>query len=389
MDRIALNTLSEFLIGQAQDTTAMTGCTAIIVPDGAVCGVDIRGGSPGTRDTAALDPLCNRSEVHAVLLSGGSSFGLDAAGGLMHLLEEKKIGRDVGVTVVPNVCAAILFDLKCGSAQVRPDAVMGRLAGENAFAGMPFQSGNFGAGTGATIGKTNGLDNAMRGGIGAAAFRHDALFVAAVFAVNCVGDIVENERIIAGARRSDDSGFADSEAMIVKAYATEKDFFSGNTVLGCIMTNAKLTKAQAARLAGRGQDAIAKAVHPAHSIYDGDTVFALATGKVETSPDAVGVLADFEGPPPKGAVPTCREAGVVGAIAGVIGCLQALEAIKYITGAGDLLTGSLLTFDALKMDFRKIKLPKKVPHCPICGDNPTIHKLIDYDPPACDLRAGE
>ena len=126
MERIDLRELTDFLVGRAQDEAATTGCTAIIAPKGAVCGVDVRGGSPGTRDTDALNPLCNRKEVHAVLLSGGSSFGLDAAGGLSSLLEEKKIGRDVGVTVVPNVCAAILFDLKCGSSRVRPDAGMGR-----------------------------------------------------------------------------------------------------------------------------------------------------------------------------------------------------------------------------------------------------------------------
>lgn len=292
MERVTLDALPEFLIGQAQDTEAMTGCTAIIAPQGAVCGIDIRGGSPGTRDTAALNPLCNRKEVHAVLLSGGSSFGLDAAGGLMRLLEEKHIGRDVGVTVVPNVCSAILFDLKCGSAKVRPDAAMGRLAGQNAFLRQPFQSGNFGAGTGATIGKTNGLENAMKGGIGAAVYRHGTLTVGAVFAVNCVGDIVENGTIIAGARKAGSTEFADSEAMILNTYATETDFFSSNTVIGCLLTNAKRNKAQASRLAGRGQDAIAKTVHPAHSIYDGDTVFTLCSGQIETSADAVGILAE-------------------------------------------------------------------------------------------------
>ena len=293
MEKASLDSLPEFLIGQAQDQHAMTGCTAIIAPQGAVCGIDIRGGSPGTRDTAALNPLCNRKTVHAVLLSGGSSFGLDAAGGLMQLLEEKRIGRDVGVTVVPNICSAILFDLKCGSAKIRPDSLMGRRAGENAFSRCPFQSGNYGAGTGATIGKTNGLENAMKGGIGMSVFIYGELKVGAIFAVNCVGDIVENGKIIAGARKADQTGFADSEKMILNSYATEKDFFSGNTVIGCLITNARLSKAEASRLAGRGQDAIAKTVHPAHSIYDGDTVFALCSGQTETSIDAVGILAEY------------------------------------------------------------------------------------------------
>ncbi len=291
MERVSITTLSDFMVGQAQDETAMTGCTAIIAKKGAVCGVDVRGGSPGTRDTDALNPLCNRQEVHAVLLSGGSSFGLDTASGLMQLLEERKIGRDVGVTVVPNVCAAILFDLKCGDYRVRPDAEMGRLAGENAFKGLPFQSGNYGAGTGATIGKSLGLKNAMKGGVGAAAFRQGDLIAGAVFAVNCVGDILENGEIIAGVRKEDGITFADSESVILNSYAKEKDLFSGNTVIGCIMTNAALNKAQATRLAAQGQNAIARVVYPAHSIYDGDTVFALCSGQVETSPDAIGVLA--------------------------------------------------------------------------------------------------
>ena len=291
MTPFPITEISDFLIGQAQDETAMTGCTAIIAPNGAVCGIDVRGGSPGTRDTDALNPLCNRKEVHAVLLSGGSSFGLDAAGGLMQLLEEKKIGRDVGITVVPNVCSAILFDLKCGSYQTRPDIAMGRKAGENAFLKYPFRSGNYGAGTGATIGKSNGLQNAMKGGIGADAFHHGDLYAAAVFAVNCVGDIVEDGKIIAGARTENCLDFADSETVILKSSSNEKDFFSGNTVIGCIMTNAILTKAQATRLSAQGHNAIARTVRPAHSIYDGDTIFTLCNGKIQASLDSVGILA--------------------------------------------------------------------------------------------------
>jgi len=299
MEKIELTELTDFLVGQAQDETAMTGCTVILAPEGAVCGVDVRGGSPGTRDTDALSPLCNRKVVHAVMLSGGSSFGLDAAGGLMRLLEERRIGRDVGVTVVPNVCEAILFDLHCGDPRVRPDAAMGRLAGENALNRAPFCSGNFGAGTGATIGKSLGLKNAMKGGVGAAAFRHGELAVGAVFAVNCVGDILENGEIIAGVRRDEGLEFYGSENAVLDSFAAETDLFQagkddgdgGNTVIGCIFTNAALTKAQAARLAAQGHNGIARAVRPAHSIYDGDTVFAMCSGRVAATPDSVGVLA--------------------------------------------------------------------------------------------------
>lgn len=292
-----------FLLGNAQDLTAMTGCTAIIAPAGAVCGVDVRGGSPGTRDTDALNPLCNRQTVHGILLSGGSAFGLDAVGGLMKLLEEKGIGRDVGVTVVPNVCSAVLFDLKCGDFRIRPDASMGKAAGNAAFLHQPFLSGNYGAGTGATVGKRNGAENAMKGGLGSAVCRCGRLYAAAIFAVNCVGDVIEHGRILAGARKAGSMDFAGSEQLILQSAEAEKDLFSirsaadresegeGNTVIGVILTNADLNKAQSTRLASQGHNAIARTVYPAHSIYDGDTVFAMASGEVSASQDAVGVLA--------------------------------------------------------------------------------------------------
>ena len=294
MEKIELSALSDFCVGQAQDETAMTGCTVIIAPQGAVTGVDVRGSSPGTRDTDALHPGAGRRVLYAVVLSGGSSFGLDASSGVMGLLEERGIGRSVGVTVVPSVSQAILFDLHCGDWRVRPDAAMGRLAAENALRGEPFRSGNFGAGTGATIGKCLGLKNAMKGGVGAAAFRHGDLMAAAVFAVNCVGDVLDKGEIIAGARKDGGLEFAVSEDAILESYRADKDLFTGgstNTVIGCIFTNAELTKAQAPLLAGQGHNAIARAVRPAHSVFDGDTVFAMGSGRVKATPDSVTVLA--------------------------------------------------------------------------------------------------
>ncbi|MDR3170218.1 MAG: P1 family peptidase [Treponema sp.] len=304
IEKISIHDVFGFRIGQAQNLDAATGCTVIISENGAVCGVDVRGGSPGTRDTDALNPIANRKQVHAVLFAGGSAFGLDAAGGVMRFLEERGIGRDVSVTCVPNVCAAVLFDLKCGDHQVRPDEQMGYAASENAFAGKPFQSGNCGAGTGATLGKTRGMAYAMKGGIGCAALRYGDLVVAAVVAVNCVGDVVEQGKIIAGMRDNDGITFADSECIILEAYQHDKDFFSGkavdrgtaieagdgNTVLACIITNAKLDKAGATRLAAQGQNGIARCIRPAHSVFDGDTVFALCSGIVPATSDAVGIL---------------------------------------------------------------------------------------------------
>jgi L-aminopeptidase/D-esterase-like protein len=298
MEKIDIRGIAGIRIGQEQNLTAATGCTVIICAEGAVCGVDVRGGSPGTRDTDALNPINNRKHVHAVLLSGGSSFGLDAAGGVMRFLEERGIGRDVGVTRVPNVCAAILFDLKSGDYRTRPDAAMGYAACENAFRGGPFQSGNFGAGTGATVGKARGIRFAMKGGIGAAAFRCGDLLAGAVAAVNCVGDVTSQGAIIAGTLTEDRRSFANSERIILEDYRQGKDVFSGtvdsnadgNTVLGCIITNARFDKAGAVRLAAQGQNSIARVIRPAHSIYDGDTVFALCTGRVVTTADAAGIL---------------------------------------------------------------------------------------------------
>lgn len=191
MERIDITDIPGFRIGHEQDINAANDCTVIICEKGTVAGVDVRGGSPGTRDTDALDPVNNRKETHVVLLSGGSSFGLDAAGGVMRYLEERGIGRNVGVTCVPNVCGAILFDLKCGDYKVRPDAEMGYRACLNAGS-LPLAQGSIGAGTGATIGKASGLTNAMKGGIGACAFRQGKLLVGAVIAVNCVGDVYDS-----------------------------------------------------------------------------------------------------------------------------------------------------------------------------------------------------
>lgn len=308
MKKISITEIEGFRIGHAQNLEAATGCTVVICEKGAVAGVDVRGGSPGTRDTDALNPVNNRKEVHAVLLAGGSAFGLDAAGGVMRYLEEHGIGRDVKVTRVPNVCAAILFDLKCGSHTVRPDAAMGYLACGNAFHQAPVD-GSVGAGTGATIGKILGKEFAMKGGIGSCAYEVGDLKVGAVMAVNCVGDIYDTEtgRIIAGVLDSDGHSLRGSEEVILGNYQNKADVFNGraaeiysvglqdlmngNTVIGCVMTNARLEKAQAVKLASISQNGIARAIRPAHSVFDGDTVFTMCSGAVGASLDAVGILA--------------------------------------------------------------------------------------------------
>jgi L-aminopeptidase/D-esterase-like protein len=293
MERIDITFIKGFRIGQAQNPQNVTGCTAIISESGAVCGVDVRGGSPTTRDTDSLNPLRNRKVVHAVLLTGGSSFGLAAADGVMRFLEERKIGRDVGVTVVPNVCAAALFDLKPGSSAIRPDAEMGRNACESAFRGGSFHCGRFGAGTGCTVGKALGPGHTVPGGIGAAAYRSGDLQVGAVVAVNCVGDVVKDGTIIAGTINNDGS-FADGEGVLLDNYAVQTDVFNGrtdNTILGCVITNARLEKAQACKLASVAQNGVARVVRPAHTTFDGDIVFTMCAGEIYANPDAIGILA--------------------------------------------------------------------------------------------------
>ena len=296
MEEIKIHEIPGFQFGQAEDIAGGTGCTVILCRDGAVTGVDVRGGSPGTRDTDALDPVCNRELVHSVVLTGGSAFGLDAAGGVMRKLEEERIGRDVQITVVPNVCAAVLFDLKFGKGNIRPDIAMGYAAAQEALKGLPFREGNHGAGTGCLVGKVCGPDYGVKGGIGAFAYQQGDLMVGAVVACNAMGDVVEDGEILAGARNPENTGFVDAETWMVANRTRQWDVFSGkfvgqNTVIGCVVTNAALNKGQANKLAAVAQNGIARAVRPAHCTFDGDTMFAMCSGQVSADPDVVGILA--------------------------------------------------------------------------------------------------
>ncbi|MDR1100982.1 MAG: P1 family peptidase [Clostridiales bacterium] len=290
MKEIDIAELSAFKIGNAQNKSAQTGVSVVICERGGVCGVDVRGGSPATREITKLGPIYNNKCAHGIVLAGGSSFGLAAADGVMRFLEARGVGRDTGIAKIPNVAAASLFDLKVGDGKVRPDADMGREACENAFAGGQVTSGKYGAGCGATVGKARDMAHSMAGGLGVAAFRQGNLAVGALAAVNCIGDIVKNGEIIAGTL-GDDGTFADSEKIIVSQYANVKDFFSENTILAVIMTNADLDKAEMTRVAMQGQNGIALAIRPPHSIFDGDTCFAICSGEVRASQDAVGILA--------------------------------------------------------------------------------------------------
>lgn len=278
----SLNLIPGVQVGHAQNFEAATGCTVILTPVGAVGGVDQRGGAPGTRETDLLRPMHLVEKVHAVLLTGGSAFGLAAAEGVVRWLEEKGIGFDVGVAHVPIVPAAVLFDLTLGRADVRPDAAMGYAACQAATSYLNDSArGTIGAGTGATVGKILGPAASMKGGIGTAVIDLGrGLWVGALMAVNCLGDVIQptSGEILAGARKLPDGGFVDT-MQIVKMQMMESFTGSGNTIIGVVATNAVLSKEAANKVAQMAHDGLARAVRPAHTMFDGDTIFALATGQ--------------------------------------------------------------------------------------------------------------
>jgi L-aminopeptidase/D-esterase-like protein len=290
-------------VGHAQDETAITGCTVVLCEDGAVGGVDQRGGAPGTRETDPMRPMHLVEKAHAIVLSGGSAFGLESASGVVRYLEEKGIGFDVRVAKVPIVPAAILFDLGIGDANVRPDAEMGYRACQNATAERP-KEGNAGAGLGATAGKILGMDGAVKSGIGTASVDlGGGAIVGAIVAVNPFGDVVNpnSGKVIAGARPTKigpigiggKADFADS-LEVMKSFAGKSvmRFASrGNTVIGVVATNANLTKEQINKVAQMAHDGIARAVRPAHTMFDGDTLFALSLGRKKVDVNVVGTFA--------------------------------------------------------------------------------------------------
>jgi L-aminopeptidase/D-esterase-like protein len=272
-----------------------TGCTVVLTPEGAVGGVDVRGGAPGTRETDLLDPVNSVQHVHGIVLSGGSAFGLETAGGVSRFLEERGVGFAAGPVRVPIVPAAILFDLSIGDASIRPDADCGYRAAEAAMnADAPLAEGNVGAGAGATVGKVAGLQRAMKGGIGTASVRlPSGLLVAAIVAVNSVGDVVDpaTGRTLAGVRTEQGDELAGA-MQVLRDGAAADDRPSTNTVIGVVATNAVLTRAGATKVAQMAHDGIARTIVPSHTPWDGDTMFALATGEHEgTELTTVGAFA--------------------------------------------------------------------------------------------------
>lgn len=273
-------------VGHFTDTRRPTGCTVIITPDGAVAGVDVRGAAPGTRETDLLNPSNLVDRVHAIMLAGGSAWGLDAASGVMQWLEENRIGLPVGFGLVPIVPAAVLFDLPVGDPSIRPDARAGYAACV-AASGKPPLEGNIGAGTGALVGKIFGLKRAMKGGIGSAAVTVNGITVGAIIACNALGDIIHpaTGKLLAGARTADGGALVDSRTALIAGDRPKSVMAGTNTTIGVVATDAVLTKAQAHRLALVSHDGLARSINPVHTLSDGDTLFALGTGKAGMSAD--------------------------------------------------------------------------------------------------------
>jgi L-aminopeptidase/D-esterase-like protein len=272
-------------VGHFTDSRRPTGCSVVLAQDGAVAGVDVRGAAPGTRETDLLDPCNLVDKVHGIVLSGGSAWGLEAATGAVRWLEEHGVGLDIGVGRLPLVPSAVLFDLMVGDMRVRPDAAAGYAACAAASGADPAE-GNVGAGTGASVGKMFGMARAMKGGIGSASVTVAGVTVGALIACNAVGDVIDPDtaRPVAGARTADGLHLADTRRALLRGDLAQSLLAGTNTTIGVIATDAVLTKAQAQRLAVAGHDGLARSINPVHTQLDGDTLFALGTGRAGHNP---------------------------------------------------------------------------------------------------------
>jgi len=293
MKEIPISAIRNIKIGQVENPAGGTGCTVLLCEQGMTPGIDIRGGGPAVRDTELCTPLASMQTLHAAVLAGGSAFGLEAATGVQEFLEEKGVGYNVGVTIVPIVSQIDLFDLAVGDPRCRPDKAMGRAAAEAAYKGGNYRDGNYGAGCGATVGKAHGITRAMKSGIGSYAVQLGELQIGAVVAVNALGDIIDHHtgKKIAGLLNATRDGFVSTEEDLCAVSEVGKNFFTANTTIGAILTNARFDKAQLCKIAGMAQDGMARSIRPVHSTADGDALFALSVGEVDANQDLVGMLA--------------------------------------------------------------------------------------------------
>lgn len=290
MKEIKLTDIKGVKVGQYENQEAATGCSVVIVENGATAGVDVRGGGPATRETDLLNPINMVQQIHAVMLSGGSAFGLDAASGAMQYLEEHGVGFDMSVARVPIVCGASLFDLSVGNPHIRPDKEMGYKACQDSENDL-IKEGNYGAGCGASVGKLLGFEHAMKGGIGTYGVQVGNVQVAGIVAVNACGNVIDyqTQEILAGVNI--DKKCVSASQIILDQMDQLRKLPDGNTTIGCIVTNVKLTKEQCTKIAGISHNGYAKSIDPVHTMSDGDTIFVLSTNEVDGMVDAVGILA--------------------------------------------------------------------------------------------------
>ena len=295
MEIIDIDSIKGIRIGQVQDEKAGTGCTVFISETGMCAGLDVRGGGPASRETQLLNPLMSAQFIHAIVLAGGSAFGLGAANGVMEYLEEHDIGLPVGTARVPLVVQSDIFDLTVGDMSGHPDAAMGYEAARIAMEEPNYRDGNYGAGTGATVGKIMGMDHCMKTGIGSYAVQAGELQIGAVVVVNAFGDIFDwkTGKKAAGLLNEDRSGFKDSVEVMLRG---ENLLESGkglvnNTTLGVIITNADLNKVQLCKIAGMTHNGYARSINPVHTSLDGDSIFAVSVGRIKSDPDTVGTIA--------------------------------------------------------------------------------------------------
>lgn len=293
MKEISINSIEHIQIGHCQDEKNGIGCTVIIAPEGAVCGVDVRGGGPASRETELLNPRASNNGIHGLFLSGGSAYGLDCAAGIMQYLEEHHIGLAVQDVIVPIVVGSCIFDLCCGSGKIRPDKNMGYMACLDSEKNIE-RNGNVGAGMGATVGKLYGPERCMKAGLGCFAVELGQLQVGAIVAVNAIGDVYEldSHRELAGLLDEKKQNMISSEAEMMRMFAADSDG-AFNTTIGAIITNARLDKAQMNKVAALASNGLARTIRPVNTSMDGDSIYALSTGQVEASSDHVGTLAAY------------------------------------------------------------------------------------------------
>ena len=293
MREIPVTEIAGVRIGQVENAKAGTGCTVLIAENGMRAGLDIRGGGPASRESQLLNPLMAAQAIHAVVLAGGSAFGLEAASGVMAYLEEHGYGFDVGVTKVPLVAQSDIFDLTVGDTSVRPDRGMGYEAARRAMEAPNYRDGNYGAGCGATVGKILGMDYCMKSGIGSYAVQTGALQVGAIAVVNALGDIFDwkTGKQIAGLLSEDRRSLRSTAAQMKTSIESVNNRFTGNTTLAVVITNGVFNKTQLCKIAGMAQDGVARAIHPVHTSADGDSVYAVSVGAVEADQDLTGTLA--------------------------------------------------------------------------------------------------